>query len=189
MGGVYLLGAQPGTVVSNNLIHDIQSKEYGGWALYTDEGSAGILLENNVCYNTSDNGYHQHYGTSNTVRNNIFAFAGKEMLRVSRFECHLSILFENNIIYTKGCPVYGFGYGAGTGENHVTAATVVSANNVLWCSDGSEPTILNQDGFRTLSEVQKYGFEKGSIIADPGFKDPENFDFTLTIFSRFQNGI
>lgn len=179
MGGVYLLGAQPGTVVSNNLIHDIQSKEYGGWALYTDEGSAGILLENNVCYNTSDNGYHQHYGTSNTVRNNIFAFAGKEMLRVSRFECHLSILFENNIIYTKGCPVYGFGYGAGTGENHVTAATVVSANNVLWCSDGSEPIILNQDGFRTLSEVQKYGLEKGSIIADPGFKDPENFDFTL----------
>jgi len=33
MGGVYLLGVQPGTVVSGNVIHDIYSENYGGWAL------------------------------------------------------------------------------------------------------------------------------------------------------------
>ncbi|MBR6321517.1 MAG: right-handed parallel beta-helix repeat-containing protein, partial [Lachnospiraceae bacterium] len=83
MGGVYLLGAQPGTVVANNVIHVINSHDYGGWALYTDEGSGYITLENNICYDCNDNCYHQHYGRMNTVRNNIFAFAGGQLCRVS----------------------------------------------------------------------------------------------------------
>ncbi|MBO5649183.1 MAG: right-handed parallel beta-helix repeat-containing protein, partial [Clostridia bacterium] len=105
MGGVYLLGSQPGTVVSGNRIHDIKCKDYGGWALYTDEGSAGILLENNLCYRTSSNSYHQHYGTSNVVRNNIFALADDNMLRLTRCESHLSIMFTGNILYSSGKPM------------------------------------------------------------------------------------
>ncbi|MGI6562684.1 MAG: right-handed parallel beta-helix repeat-containing protein [Clostridia bacterium] len=179
MGGIYLLGPQPGTTVSNNLIHDIQSGTYGGWALYADEGSMGILFENNICYNTSDNCFNQHYGTRNTVRNNIFAFSGKGMIQVARFEKHVSIEFVNNIIYTDGCPVYSVGDDPESGENHITAAKILSSNNILWSKDGEEPMITDREGLRTLSEVQKYGFEKGSIIADPGFTDPENYDFTL----------
>ena len=36
MGGIYTLGIQPGTRISNNLIHDIERARYGGWAIYPD---------------------------------------------------------------------------------------------------------------------------------------------------------
>ena len=170
MGGVYLLGAQSGTVVSGNLIHDVKSKRYGGWALYTDEGSGFITLENNVCYNTSDNSYHQHYGRMNVVKNNIFAFSDLELVRLTRFEQHLSIIFENNIIYSKGSNIYGLSM------RHFQNATVGSGNNVFWSKDGS-PKFHSE--LKTLEEVQKYHMDTGSIVADPLFADADNFDFTL----------
>ena len=170
MGGVYLLGAQSGTVVSGNLIHDVKSKRYGGWALYTDEGSGFITLENNVCYNTSDNSYHQHYGRMNVVRNNIFAFSDLELIRISRFEHHLSIVFENNIMYSKGPDVYGLSM------RHFKNSTVGSGNNVFWGKGGAPR--FSEDA-KTLEEVQGYGMDTGSIVADPLFENAENFDFSL----------
>ena len=172
MGGVYLLGSQPGTVVSHNRIHDIKCKEYGGWALYTDEGSAGILLENNLCYRTSSNSYHQHYGSSNVVRNNIFALADDNMLRVSRAEPHLSIMFTGNIVYSHGTPMLA-DYGMPLEEG-----AIVSGRNLFWNTAG-EVRYSTQESLPTLDAAQNAGMEEDSIIADPHFADPENNDFTL----------
>ncbi|HOP12103.1 MAG TPA: right-handed parallel beta-helix repeat-containing protein [Oscillospiraceae bacterium] len=179
MGGVYLLGAQPGTVVRNNLIHDVNDREYGGWGLYTDEGSAGVLMENNVCYNLSDNCCHQHYGAGNTIRNNIFAFAGRNLLRISRFERHLSEIVEGNLFYSAGKPMYSFCYEPSAEQNHITDRTICLRKNLYFDSKAAEPTMLDLPGFRKFDEIKSYDNEEDSIVADPLFADPEHYDFTL----------
>lgn len=171
MGGVYVLGRQPGTVVSENLIHDVSSKNYGGWCLYLDEGASWVTMENNICYNGSDNVFHQHYGQSNTIRNNIFAFGGKAVVCLSRQEHHLQLLLEHNIYYSSGENFYEFGYFS----EQPGPEELAMHNNLIW--NAANAPILYQD--LTLEQWQAMDFESGCIVADPCFADPENGDFTM----------
>lgn len=102
MGCIYTLGVQPGTVIRFNLFHSVAGLRYSGWGIYLDEGSSNILVENNIVYNTSHGGFHQHYGRENVVRNNIFAFGRDAQIQRSRAEPHLSFTFERNIVYWSG---------------------------------------------------------------------------------------
>ncbi|WP_247236756.1 right-handed parallel beta-helix repeat-containing protein [Telluribacter sp. SYSU D00476] len=101
MGAIYTLGLSPGTVLRNNLIHDVDANHYGGWGIYNDEGSTHLLVENNIVYNTKFAGYNIHYAKEITVRNNIFALGRLEQISRTRQEPHRSVFFENNIIYWK----------------------------------------------------------------------------------------
>ncbi len=177
MGGIYLLGLQPGTVVSGNVIHDIQARFYGGWALYTDEGSSYITLENNICYRTSETSYHQHYGCMNTVRNNIFAFSKEFMLRLSRPELHLGLIFERNIILADNVPIYGSDF------DGYPPRCCAAHDNLIYDISNQEPVFFkyHDDGRVLYHEDMKaqYDMESGSRVANPCFTDLEHDDFSL----------
>ncbi len=165
MGGIYTLGPSEGTVVRNNRIHDIVSYDYGGWGLYNDEGSTGILMENNLVYRTTTGGYHQHYGKENIIRNNIFAYARDQQLQFSRPEDHLSFTFSNNIVlWEKGRLWSGGAHGKGQFE---------SDTNLYWRIDGGEIDCFGEN----FDEWKKSGHDLHSIVTDPSFVDPAAGDF------------
>jgi parallel beta-helix repeat protein len=167
MGGVYTLGPSPGTVVAHNLVHHVCSYSYGGWGLYTDEGSSNILLENNIAYDTKSGGFHQHYGAENTIRNNVFAFSREAQIIRSREDKRCSVIFEHNLVYCDNDQVLARVWR--DGDYHVDY-------NIYWSTSPATPMFDRRD----FAEWQATsGQDAHSLLADPRFVDPARRDFRL----------
>ncbi len=165
MAGIYTLGIQQGTVIRHNRWHDIAGYRYGGWGIYFDEGSTGIIAEYNLVYRTTHGGFHQHYGRDNIVRNNIFAYGRDHQLQATRPENHRRFRFERNIVI-------------GQGEQWLAGGIDTNfefENNLYWREDGTDLRFGNW----SWDEWRAKGMDKGSQIADPQFVNPESDDFRL----------
>ncbi|WP_299782402.1 right-handed parallel beta-helix repeat-containing protein [uncultured Formosa sp.] len=168
MAAIYTLGASEGTVVENNLIHHIHSYSYGGWGMYADEGSSGIVFQNNLVYNTKTGGFQQNYGKDNVVKNNILAYAKKYQLQCTIAEDHKSFSFTNNIIlFNEGMVAKG-------------AWDDVNADidyNIYWNESGN----VYDFNAHSFKDWQKKNFDRHSFLINPNFKNPLEADF------RFKN--
>lgn len=171
MGGIYTLGIQENTVLRGNVIHDVGcyagSSGYGGWGIYLDEGSSGILVEKNLVYKCSSDSFHQHYGKDNMIVNNIFALSSEAQVRSSKEEGHNQFTLEKNIIVSDNASIYNF---INNGREFK------DDSNLYW--DYTNRLKVKNTLF-SLVEVKKLGLYKNGIIANPLFKDPLNGDFTL----------
>ncbi len=171
MGGVYTLGTSFGTKVHDNVIHDVKAYTYGGWALYTDEGSEGLVMERNVCWNTTDAGFHQHYGTGCVIRNNIFAWnrmvGAVRMLRPEVQGVPCTLHFVNNIVLVREGPLTSDG---------VCNVGGIWANNLWWDVSGKPKFVGEKYDWAGWAARGK---ETGGVYADPQFVDAEAYDFRL----------
>ena len=73
LGCVYMLGANPGTMVTANYFSGTRSFLYGGSGLYSDEGVADVRVFDNLITNISGFGVHHHYGLRNAIINNVIS--------------------------------------------------------------------------------------------------------------------
>jgi len=169
-GGIYTLGISPGTVIRGNRVHDVVPTPLmpqGGTGIYHDEGSTGILDEDNIVYNVGIP-FHQHYGRENLARNNIFAFALRSPVTCARPEEHVSYTFEGNIVLSSA------GQATSDHYNPMRCQTEFR-RNLYWDVSGKEPSFSGV----TFAEWRATGRDQDSVIADPQFEDAARFDFRL----------
>ena len=193
MGGIYTLGVAPGSVVRNNLIHDVYSYSYGGWGIYHDASSSGFLTENNIVYNTKSGGFIQNQGKANRIRNNIFAWSDD----VQIYQCPGGQLPKSET-EPKDIP-------SNTPRSHFFERNIVLCNNGQIFFNSSEPqewgwltgrywfdyncywdtsaNLAAGDGnlFAGVSFQQwrEHGMDLHGVVADPMFVDAKNYDFRL----------
>jgi parallel beta-helix repeat protein len=167
MACVYTEGVQPGTIVRNNLCHDVTHNEkgYGAWGIYLDEGSGNILVENNVTYHTQDGGFMQNFGRENIIRNNIFALGEAGAFQRNHNEPHVTMTAEHNIFYGKAGKLLVGSYEDGH----------FKFDNNLYFLESGEPKFAD----KSLAEWKKTGQDVHSLVGSPLFADPEHGDFSI----------
>ncbi len=164
MGGIYTLGEGTGNRIVGNVIHDIASSKYGGWGIYTDEGSSNITIKENLVYRCHDGAFHQHYGKENIVENNIFAFSKNVQIQISKVEAHSSFTFKRNIILQNE---------GSTATGQWFNAKMDISNNIYW-SYGNELSFCGRKSGEWLLRR-----EKNARFTDPLMKAPLEEDFTF----------
>lgn len=168
MGGIYLLGVQPGTIVRGNIIYNIENANYGGWGIYLDEGSSHVIVENNICHHTACEPFHMHFGRECIVRNNIFIAEKSAAIALGREGNEVSLTIERNILVVNGKPIYAGGYGT-----DIRKRVIIADANCLWDVNGKLNVIAGnaagkepKDGI-DIAAWRAQGNDIHAVIADP----------------------
>jgi hypothetical protein len=185
VGGIYVLGSQQGTVVKDNVVHDIRLTSLHRprtspdgdllFGIYLDGTTAHVSVTNNVTYRTEGGGLILGSGLDPTIANhdnhvfnNVFV-DGFQFQTFFLYAIHDS--FERNIMYaTQPKPVQAPFFWT-SGNNPVEATLERSDYNLFYRGDGD---------YEQLAEWREFGYDEHSLEGqDPEFVDPANDDYTV----------
>ena len=196
MAGIYTLGVSPGTVLRQNVIHDVQAYQSPvayclGGGIYLDQSSGEITIENNICYNISNAGFFLHHGTNNRLVNNVFArIEGKGRigwgmyLTSRRGKADKGNSAGRNIVCVpsgKAAKATQQARGKSTGGEY----EFVAIDKNLYHSTPGRALVFSTAhhdepaGLLDLAAWRKLGYDVHSIAADPLFVNAEAHDYRL----------
>ena len=196
MAGIYTLGVSPGTVLRNNVIHDVQAYQSSvgyclGAGIYLDQSSGEITIQNNVCYDISNAGFFLHLGANNRVVNNVLAdLDGKGRIGWGMYftaragHADEGNLATGNIVYGSS-PKMAKATRNGKGpSDEGSFAFVAIDKNLYGPTQGSSPTFSvshndTHDGVLEFANWRNFGFDTNSVMADPLFIDAAAHDYRL----------
>ncbi len=177
-GLIYCLGVSPGSVIRNNVFHDMwpYATPPFGWGVYLDATCGGYLVESNVVFNTQsgglmfNNGGHEH-----VIQNNVFAWSANYALwpywekRPNTFRHNLVFLTQGELFVP---------HAESTLRERLAAKESLGVwdENVYWHPGGAEQLRFFRHQFE---DWQALGLDRHSVIADPQFIDANAYNFQL----------
>ncbi|MBM3500453.1 MAG: hypothetical protein FJX74_17485 [Armatimonadetes bacterium] len=174
-GAIYTLGTSPGSVIRNNVFHDVWPYSAIGWGIYLDGTCNQYLVEDNIVYNVLAGGLMYHNGGhEHVIRNNVFAYSAQDGLwpfwepRPNTFERNIVYFTQGNAIWPPAIDSFRARLAAGESFG-------VWDRNLYW--NPNEPEVrFFAYGF---DKWRSFGLDVNSVIADPQFVDAEQYDFAL----------
>lgn len=177
-GLIYCLGISPGSVIRNNILHDIWPYDHPdlGWGIYLDGRCGDYLVENNLVFNTRSGGLmFNNGGQAHTIRNNIFALSANQALWP--YSEKRPSTFRRNIVYlTQGDLLIPYGERSLSERLANREPLGDWDENVFWHTGGPDCLRFYRHSFE---EWQALGLDVHSRVADPLFVAPEAHDFRL----------
>jgi hypothetical protein len=176
LGGIYTCGILNGTLITNNVLHDIYGYFLYDWGLYLADGTSQLRISNTIVYNTGSAGLTMIYGFNNTFENNILARSSNQSdgaLSLYRRESsdHLSFTFRRNIIYDivndSGHWIFQV-----QAPDPFSSPFVIMDYNCYFNLYGN--MLIFGLGRLVFSEWQETSHDMNSFITDPLFVDAEN---------------
>jgi len=178
-GAIYTLGSSPGSVIRNNVFHDVWPYSAIGWGIYLDATCSQYLVENNIVYHTRSgslmyhNGGHEH-----VIRNNVFALSAEQALW-PYWESRPNT-FERNIIYwTQGTLFIPFADDSLHARLQAAEPLGIRDHNLYWNPNDPQPRFLGLP----FADWQALGLDENSLVADPQFVDAAAGDFHVAATS------
>lgn len=178
-GLIYCLGASPGSVIRNNIFHDISpySTPPFGWGIYLDATCSGYLVESNLVYNTRSGGiFWNNGGHEHIIRNNIFAY-GQEHQVWPYWEKRPNTFERNIVLYRTGNLLVPHSEGTLRERQKASEALGSWDYNLYWREDDPGHIRFFQKTFSEWTNSTRLDLH--SAIANPKFPAPQQANFQL----------
>ncbi len=190
IGAIYLTGPQPGSVMEENLIYDVETRDYSGGSIYMDDNSAYWTVRKNVFFGSNLEVFHQK-GFGHVNENNIFAYGALSSVAKNGSNNnplpdpfglgYSPSIFTKNIFIQNGGQQFFEDAEEPVGGVVPPDRKLNSDNNLFW--NYSVDSIMMKEGMTLNQWRSMYNYDIYSLRSDPLFRDPFQQDFALKLDS------